>query len=284
MGILRRSGDADDVEPDGGPDAPGGDAATDEEQGPLGPTGRPLHPVGAYFEAAFRRFGINFGGYLLYTAICGLPTIGAAIIVTHTTLSGEVQGLVLALAYALGFVFLTALTTTLVSGGGRERLTSILVASLLTGVLAGLIVWQLLFLAIVLLPFAMFPPIIAASGDADGARALGAGAVATFRWFRRSYACVFGLIIVAVSLWIGFTGLFFALQGGLGEQLRLALTTLLMWPVSALVFRNLYGDMTGRLVINAPPNEDAQRKALMKARREKSKRNRARIKRVTGEE
>ena len=57
-----------------------------------------------------------------------------------------------------------------------------------------------------------------------------------------------------------------------------------MWPISALVFRNLYGDMTGRLVINAAPNEDANRKVAMKKRREKSKRNRERIKKVTGEE
>jgi hypothetical protein len=35
--------------------------------------------------------------------------------------------------------------------------------------------------------------------------------------------------------------------------------------------------MTGRLVINAAPNEDANRKAAMKKRREKSKRNRERI-------
>ena len=56
-----------------------------------------------------------------------------------------------------------------------------------------------------------------------------------------------------------------------------------MWPISALVFRNLYGDVTGRLIINAPPNENAQRKALIKLRREKSKRNRERIKKVTGE-
>ena len=77
------------------------------EEGPVGPTGRALHPVGAYFEAAFRRFGINFGGYLLYTAICGLPVLGVAVLITHTTLSGEIQGLLLSLAYALGFVFLT---------------------------------------------------------------------------------------------------------------------------------------------------------------------------------
>ena len=279
MGLLRRGADSDEA-------ASGEDAADvgEAEQPPVGPTGRELHPVGAYFEAAFRRFGINFGGYLAYTALCGLPTVVGVLVTRNTALTGQAQGLILALAYTLGFVFLAALTTTLVAGGSRERLPSILIATAVTGVLGGLVVWQFLFLAVVLLPFALFPPIIAASGDASGLAAVWGGVTATFRWFRRSYACVFGLILVAVALWIGFTGLFFAIPGTLGEQLRLALTTLLMWPVAALVFRNLYGDMTGRLVINAAPGENDRRREAMKAKRERGKRNRKRIERVVEEE
>ena len=87
----------------------------------LGPTGRALHPVGAYFEAAFRRFGINFGGYLLATAVCGLPTVAAALFVTHTAIGGTAAGILLALSYTLGFTFLTALATVLVAGGTRDR-------------------------------------------------------------------------------------------------------------------------------------------------------------------
>ena len=45
----------------------------DERPLALGPTGRPLHPVGALFEAAFRRLGQRFASYLLYTIACGLP-------------------------------------------------------------------------------------------------------------------------------------------------------------------------------------------------------------------
>ena len=65
MGIFRRSGSTPGDEPVAGLDGESGE--TVEEQWPLGPTGRPLHPVGAYFEAAFRRFGINFTGYLAVT-------------------------------------------------------------------------------------------------------------------------------------------------------------------------------------------------------------------------
>lgn len=282
MGIFRRSGSTPDDEPVAALDSESGQPV--DEEVPVGPTGRPLHPVGAYFEAAFRRFGINFTGYLLMTVVCALPTLVAVFIFRNTALSGEAAGALLSFAYALGFVTMTALATTLVAGGTRERLPTLVITCGVVGVLAGLIVWQFAFLAIVLLPLALFPPIVAASGDADGLRAVSAGFAATFKWFRRTYACVFGLIIVAVALWFGFTGLFFVVPASLRGDLILGFTSLFMWPISALVFRNLYGDMTGRLVINAAPNEDANRKAAMKKRREKSKRNRERIKKVTGEE
>ena len=98
MGILRRGK---------GPDAAPSDAGADEtdvEDVPVGPTGRALHSVGAYFEAAFRRFGINFTGYLLTTALCGLPTAVLIAVFRNTALSGELMGVLLSLAYALGFV------------------------------------------------------------------------------------------------------------------------------------------------------------------------------------
>ena len=282
MGLFRRSGSTPDDESAPGPDVASGEPV--EEQGPVGPTGRPLHPIGAYFEAAFRRFGINFTGYLVMTVVCALPTLLAVFIFRNTALSGETAGALLAFTYAIGFVTMTALATTLVAGGTRERLPTLLITCGVVGVLAGIIVWQFAFVAIVLLPLALFPPIVAASGDADGLRAVTMGFSVTFKWFRRAYACVFGLIIVAVALWFGFTGLFFAVPASLRGDLIIGFTSLFMWPISALVFRNLYGDMTGRLVINAAPNEDANRKAAMKKRREKSKRNRERIKKVTGEE
>ena len=227
MGIFRRSGSPPDDESVAALDGESGQPV--DEEVPVGPTGRPLHPVGAYFEAAFRRFGINFTGYLLMTVVCALPTLFAVFIFRNTALSGEAAGALLSFAYALGFVTMTALATTLVAGGTRERLPPLVITCGVVGVLAG-------------------------------------------------------LIVVAVALWFGFTGLFFVVPASLRGDLILGFTSLFMWPISALVFRNLYGDMTGRLVINAAPNEDANRKAAMKKRREKSKRNRERIKKVTGEE
>jgi hypothetical protein len=284
VGIFRRSAGTPDEEPvreDADADA---DGQPVEEQGPVGPTGRPLHPVGAYFEAAFRRFGINILGYTVYTLICGvLPVIGA-LIVSATSLPEWLGLFIFFLGFTLGNVLLIALTTSLVAGGGRERLGSILVACGANGVLGALLATLHPIFAIVLYPLIAFPPIVVASGDADGLRALPIGWRIAFSWFKRTYACLLGIFIVTAAVWFGFTIFLSPLQDQLQKQIAFAITTYFVWPISALVFRNLYGDVTGRLVINAAPNEDANRKAMLKKRREKSKRNRERIKKVTGEE
>ena len=290
MGLLRRGRGPDgpddelDLDPEAGLAAAAAAAAADDEQGPLGPTGRPLHPVGAYFEAAFRRFGINFGGYLLLTVLCGLPWAVAEFSLDRSGVDPQLQLLIRGFTFAFGFVAVAAASTTLVAGGVRGRGGAVALACLGTALPAALVVWNLSALALLpLLPLILFPPIIAVSGDAGGLRAVWEGVLATGRWFRRAYACVFGLAIVAVGLWIGFTTVAFVITGPLGDHLRIVLTMLFLWPISALVFRNLYGDMTGRLVIAAPPRENEYRKDIARRRRERAKRNRRRIRRVTGE-
>lgn len=281
MSIFRRSASTPADEPEHGVDGESGESA--EEQGPIGPTGRPLHPVGAYFEAAFRRFGINILGYTVYTLICGLLPVGAALIVSAATLPEWLGLFVFFLGFTLGNVLLIALTTSLVAGGGRDRIGSILITCGATAVLGALLATLHPIFAIVLYPLIVFPPIVVASGDAEGLRALPYGWKIALQWVKRTYACLLGIFIVTAAVWFGFTIFLSPLQDDLQKQIAFAVTTYFVWPISALVFRNLYGDVTGRLVINAPPNEDAQRKALMKKRREKSKRNRERIKKVTEE-
>jgi hypothetical protein len=289
MGILRRGrgpeGPEDDLDLDPEAGLAAADAAPDDgEQGPLGPTGRPLHPVGAYFEAAFRRFGVNFGGYLLLTAICGLPWAFAEFTLDGSGLEPQLQLLIRGALLSFGLVVLTAAATALVAGGIRGRAGSVAIACLATAIPASLVVWNLSALALApILPLVLLPPIIAVSGDADGLRAVAAGVAASGRWFRRAYACVLGVVFVAVGLWIGFTTVAFVITGPVGDHLRIVLTMLFLWPIAALVFRNLYGDMTGRLVINAAPRENEYRKDLARRKRERAKRNRRRIRRITEE-
>ena len=256
----------------------------EEEQGPLGPTGRPLHPVGAYFEAAFRRFGVNFGGYLLIAAVSALPLLGVKLIVSGTAVPGLWAELMYAAAFALGNFMVLSLVTMLVVGSLRGRLGSLLITGVFTVAVGTLLIWQLVFVAVVFYPLLAFPPIIAASGDARGFGSLWQGVRMTVRWFKRTYACVLGLAIVIAAVAVGFGILLTPLGSLLQQQVTFAITTIIVWPVAALVFRNLYGDVTGRLVINDSPKENERRKEVIKRRREKAKRNRERIKKVTGEE
>ena len=256
----------------------------EEEQGPLGPTGRPLHPVGAYFEAAFRRFGVNFGGYLLIAAASAMPLLGVKVIVSGTAVPGLWAGLMYAAAFALGNFMVLSLATMLVVGSLRGRLGSLLITGAFTVAVGTLLIWQLVFVAVVFYPLLAFPPIIAASGDAGGFGSIWQGVRMTVRWFKRTYACVLGLAIVIAAVAVGFGILLTPLGSLLQQQVTFAITTIIVWPVAALVFRNLYGDVTGRLVINDSPRENERRKEVIKRRREKAKRNRERIKKVTGEE
>ncbi|MBJ7249418.1 MAG: hypothetical protein JHC83_09355, partial [Thermoleophilia bacterium] len=256
----------------------------EEEQGPLGPTGRPLHPVGAYFEAAFRRFGVNFGGYLLIAAVSGMPLLGVKLIVSGTAVPGLWAGLMYAAAFALGNFMVLSLATMLVVGSLRGRLGSLLITGVVTVAVGTLLIWQLVFVAVVFYPLLAFPPIIAASGDARGLGSIWQGVRMTVRWFKRTYACVLGLVIVIAAVAVGFGILLTPLGSLLQQQVTFAITTIIVWPVAALVFRNLYGDVTGRLVINESPKENERRKEVIKRRREKAKRNRERIKKVTGDQ
>lgn len=274
MGFFRRSSTATEPETKD---------QTVQNDGPLGPTGRPLHPVGAYFEAAFRRFGINIGGYLLAALACGLLPLAGALINSAISAPEGVELFIFFLGFTLGNVLLVALSTVLVSGSTRDRLTSIGIVCVVTALIGAALAALHPVILIVLYPLIVFPPIVVASGDADGLRALVVGARTTLRWFKRTYACMFGVALVAVATWFGFTILLSPLQSNLQRSVAFAITTLLVWPVAALVFRNLYGDVTGRLVINASPKEDERRRDLLKRRTKQAKQSRERIRRVRDE-
>ena len=68
------------------------------------------------------------------------------------------------------------------------------------------------------------------------------------------------LVLIADAVQNGMAGTYTSV----GDSLILAVT-LLVWPVAALVQRNLYGDLTGRLVIREAPGE-AERQADLERR------------------
>jgi hypothetical protein len=98
-------------------------------------------------------------------------------------------------------------------------------------------------------------PVAAASGDAG---ALGAFPIAlrlVGRWFGRCYRVVLGLGMTFAILWFGSVIALSPLADPTAAARVLPRLCLFGWPLAALVMRNLYGDLTGRLVIRdlSPP-------------------------------
>jgi hypothetical protein len=231
----------------------------------LGPSGRPLHPVGALFEAAFRRFGQRMGSYLLYSAAALAPSVLVLWWITAADLDGPVVYVSLLLAFFLGHLALVGLLAGLVTGQLRERAGSIAVTVVVgAGILAG--VGTLLPpLALIPYPFVVFGPVAAAAGDAEGLGALRRGAALAGRHLGRAALVVAGTLLLALFLWFGFVIALSPLAETLRQWTAAGAVLLLVSPVTALVVRNLYGDLTGRLVIREAPGE-ATRQADLERR------------------
>ena len=231
----------------------------DERPLALGPTGRPLHPVGALFEAAFRRLGQRFASYMLYTIVCGLPAALVYRFVDHGDVEDWVRFALVMLAYSLGHLALVGILSGLVTGELRARAGSIALAVVVGGAGAHGGGVGAAAVRARLLPVRRLRPHRGGRGRRDRPgghrprRARRGGALG------RVAMVVIGLVIVGAFLWFGFVIGFSPLDPD-AQAGRIAAVTLIAWPVAALVERNLYGDLTGRLVIRDAPG-DAERMA-----------------------
>ncbi len=242
---------------------------SDERPLALGPTGRPLHPVGALFEAAFRRLGQRFASYLAYTIACGLPAALVYRFVDQGDAEKWVRYALIMLAYSLGHLALVGILSGLVTGGLRDNAGSIALAVVFGGLVLTAASIVVLPFALVFYPFVVFGPIAAAAGDASGFGAIARGARVAWSALGRVAMVVVGLVIVGAFLWFGFVIGFSPLDRDVQTVAAIGAATLLAWPVSALVERNLYGDLTGRLVIRDAPGDEERMADL--ARRGKAR-------------
>jgi len=198
-------------------------------------------PTGAFFEAAFRRFGQRFLGYELWTlAALVIPGI-VAIAVRPLSVDGPTAYGVLGFGYALGHLALVGTLAVLVTGAARERAPAIALAALSGAIVAGVLC--------AIFPPLAYAPIAAAAGDADGLRALPQATALAVRSFGRSVTALLGVAAVGLAAWFGFVIALSPLGGNDQKVVALTLSTLLVWPIAALVMRNVYGDLTGRVVL-----------------------------------
>jgi hypothetical protein len=237
----------------------------DERPLALGPSGRPLHPVGALFEAAFRRFGQRMASYLLYSAATLAPSVLVLWWIGAADIDGPVVYLALLLAFFLGHLTLIGVLAGLVTGGLRERAGSIAVTVVAGAVILAALGTLLPPLALIPYPFVVFGPVAAAAGDAEGLGALRRGAALAGRHVGRAALVVLGMLLLALFLWFGFVIALSPVEETVRQWTAAGAVLLLVSPVTALVVRNLYGDLTGRLVIREAPGE-ADRQADLERR------------------
>jgi hypothetical protein len=223
-----------------------------------GPPPRPDGPapvgVGDIFATAFARYG---GGFATF----GVMTVAAA------ALPAVVLGLLLATSSpALGFIAAETLLATvaylsLVGAvaavlGGRlqQRVWPIIGTSVLASPVIALCILVLGPAALLVLPFLgpffVLAPVAAGAGDAAGAEACRRSfTLVARRGYTRSLGVMAGLELIGLLLWLGLTIALSPVSGTAHQVIAGALWTLIFWPLSALVFRNLYGSLTGRLVV-----------------------------------
>ena len=221
---------------------------------------RPRHSVGALFEAALRRFGARLGAYLALTVVALVPTIVVFALLRDVDLGGFLDFGLAGFAYSLGIFGLCGVLTALVTDDLRGRIgviaAAVGIASVASGVLSGLFPP----LAIVAFPVLAFIPIAVAAGDVSPVRAIGHALGLAGRNLGSVYLVLVAIVIWAAANFFGFGIAFSPIGREAQRPLAVVAMTLLTWPVAALVLRNLYGDLTGRLVIR-----DADVKAREKA-------------------
>ena len=218
-------------------------------------------PIGALFEAAFRRYGAAVVGYTLWSIAVGI--VPAVVAIGFRDSDDVLFGFVGASTFS--HLFLCGILTALVAGTARTHVLPAAAVSLVGAVITGLVFYFAGPFALVLYPVLVFGPIAAASGDVSTLRALPYGVRVALRDWGRAYGVLIGLGLIAVFLWFAFF-LTFAPLGGEGHQIATLVFTMVVFsPLAALVERNLYGDTTGRTVV--PPTVSIDQRERGKKRR-----------------
>lgn len=220
-------------------------------------------PIGALFEAAFRRYGAELFGYTLWSVVVALIPGVIAIVARDA----ERALFAFVPAQAFGHFLLCAILTVLVTGHGRERLPGAALVALFGAAVTGAVFAVVGPFAVLLYPLLVFGPIGVAAGDTSALRAPWyALRLALGDWWR-CYGVLLGLGIVVVFLWFAFFLSLMPIGGAAHAVTTLALTTLVFSPVAALVERNLYGDATGRRVLPEAVSVDQRDRGKQRKKR-----------------
>ena len=223
---------------------------------PLGE--RPPAPISDLFATAVHRFGTAWAD-LVTAAVVALALGSVPVLIVSS--QSDKHGVYVTAMLCYGVAYFALLGQVMLRGLPERvavtRVAATYACALVVGLLAGLLVLVLLWLALPLLPLLMFAVPAVAAGDRPLTAALWQSGRLALANARRVWAV--WLIIIAFSGPVVIAWFLFAqsFSGSVtGVLLALALAAPIAWPFSALFVRALYGDLTGRLVV-APQDRTA---------------------------
>jgi hypothetical protein len=205
--------------------------------------------VGDIFATAFNRYG---GGFLTFGLLALLHAVPLAVLLAiadATDGGGGGVSVGLTAAATLTYLLYAGNVTALLGGRLRASLPAVASAAALStpALTLAIVVLGPVYVAVpapFLFPFFLLAPVAA-------------GVEACRRSFRlvsrqgylRSAACVAALEIVGVGVFLAFRVVLGPIGGTVQSAVAGTLWVAVFWPLSALVLRNLYGALDGRLVV-----------------------------------
>jgi hypothetical protein len=202
---------------------------------------------------AFARYGGGFVTYGVAAALlCAIPGVAVAIArAEHARFA--VFAAVLALSASLAYMLLAGLIAADAGRRVRRRAVAIVITAPIAAIPVGAIVAALGFAALLVLPFLTAPCALAAvaagAGDASGFAAARRGCSLAFGSYRRSFGLAATVEVMGVLLWLGLYVAFSPLAPGIRAGTAMIVWGAIYGPISVLIFRALYGALTGRLVV-----------------------------------
>jgi hypothetical protein len=217
--------------------------------------GRPA-PVRDLFATAVHRYGSAWADLAVATTVAVAVATAAVAGVSRDGIDLFTASLTYGVAYFafLGFVLLRGLP----AAASRARVVRTYAAAAGTGIVAGLLVVLAGPLAIVPLPLLFFVVPAVAAGDA-GVDAVWRGPMLALRAFSRTWAVWLITLVFSIPVIVSaFLVVFSFASAGTSTVVALALSAPIVWPVSALFVRALYGDLTGRIVVAPEDRSEEQ--------------------------
>jgi hypothetical protein len=220
------------------------------------PAGAPAERVGVgdIFATAFTRYGGGFATYGAIALVAVAFPVAGLLVAELAGASQTTHVVVGALLGAMAYLAFVGVVTATIGGRLRGQARPVLGTAALAAPPVAVLIVVLAAGALLVLPFVLplfaLAPVAAGAGDAVGVAACQRSFALVARGgYLRSLGVMAGLLLIGLMLWLGFSIALSPIEGDLRTLLVVAGWAAVYWPLSALVFRNLYGALSGRLVV-----------------------------------